>query len=431
MRRVLSILFWSVLGLTFAWAVAHLPGRVTTVMGSYSVETSVPIAVTAALLVFLILYALFRLATWTLRIPRMGLLWRYGRRRRAGDQAVTRALVALAAGEKTDARREVARARSFLGDTPQTLLLAAEAGRLAGRDDEVMASLRALAARKDSAFLGLRGLLTNAIARQDWIEAAAIARQAETAHPGAAWLRQERAQLAIRGGDWAGALSLAGSDGPRAALAVGAALAEGNPDRAEKLARQALKIDPSFTPAVLALAGQLRTRGKEKQAKAVLAEGWKRAPHPDLATFALAPQTDKKARAQEAKELTAGQPEHPETRFLLARTALEAGALAEARRHLELARAAGLNQRRFWLLLAEIEEEEHGETEAGRLAQRDALRRAANADPDPEWRCSSCHTPQSSWRPACPACLAPGTLVWVAEAWSAAGAAPEVVSHPG
>lgn len=432
MRRILSILIWSALGLTFAWAVAHLPGRVTTLIGPYAVETSVPIAVTAVLLAFLVLYAIFRLAAWTLRIPRMGSLWRYGRRRRAGDQAVTRALVALAAGEKTDARREVARARSFLGDTPQTLLLAAEAGRLAGREDEVMASLRALAVRKDAAFLGLRGLLTNAIARQDWVEAAAIARQAEAAHPGAAWLRQERAQLAIRGGDWAGALSLAGSDGPRAALAVGAALAEGNPDRAEQLARQALKIDPAFTPAVLALAGQLRAKGKEKQAQTVLAEGWKRAPHPDLATFALALLTDKKARAQAAKELTAGQGEHPETRLLLARTALDAGSPAEARRFVEAARASGLNQRRLWLLLAEIEEEEHGETEAGRIAQRDALRQAMNADPDPEWRCVSCHTPQPSWRPACPACLAPGTLAWAVESWPATTRPEaEVVSQAG
>ena len=403
MRRILSILIWSALGLTFAWAVAHLPGRVTTLIGPYVVETSVPIAVTAVLLAFLVLYAIFRLAAWTLRIPRMGSLWRYGRRRRAGDQAVTRALVALAAGEKTDARREVARARSFLGDTPQTLLLAAEAGRLAGREDEVMASLRALAVRKDAAFLGLRGLLTNAIARQDWIEAAAIARQAEAAHPGAAWLRQERAQLAIRGGDWAGALSLAGSDGPRAALAVGAALA-----------------------------GQLRAKGKEKQAQTVLAEGWKRAPHPDLATFALALLTDKKARAQAAKELTAGQGEHPETRLLLARTALDAGSPAEARRFVEAARASGLNQRRLWLLLAEIEEEEHGETEAGRIAQRDALRQAMNADPDPEWRCVSCHTPQPSWRPACPACLAPGTLAWAVESWPATTRPEaEVVSQAG
>jgi HemY protein len=392
------------------------------------VETSVSIALTALLLLFLVLYAVVRLVMLILYVPRAGSLWRSGRRRRTGDIAVTRALVALAAGEKADARREVARARALLGDTPQTLLLAAEAGRLSGRDDEAAAALHALAERGDAAFLGLRGLLANAITQEKWSEAAALARRAEAAHPGAAWLRKERAQLAIRAGDWAEALTLAAParsgfsfgggavapGSPVPALAVGAALAEASPERAEKLAQQALKADPSFTPAVLARAAQLRARGKEKNAQAVLAEGWKRAPHPDIAAMALAPVTDKLARAQAAQQLTAGAPEHPESRLLLARTTLDAGVVGEARRHLEAARNSGLNERRAWLLQAELEEEDRGDTEVGRLAQRDALRRAAAADPDPEWRCSVCHTVQAAWRPACPVCLTPGSLAWSA-----------------
>jgi HemY protein len=419
MRRILKTLIVCGVILAVAWLVASLPGRLAIDAGPYTVETSDSIALIALLLLFIVLYGLIRLVMLVLFVPRAGSLWRGGRRRRAGDEAVTRALVALAAGEKADARREAQRARSLLGDTPQTLLLTAEAGRLAGRDDEAATALHALAARKDAAFLGLRGLLANAITRQNWTEAAALARQAEAAHPGAAWLRQERAQLAIRAGEWAEAFALSGPDGPKAALAVGAAEALTNPDRAERLARQALKIDPSFTPAVLALASRLRARGREKQAQVVLAEGWKRAPHPEIAALALAPLTDKLARAQAAQQLTAGQPDHPETHLLLARTALDAGVLGEARRHLEAARKAGLDQRRVWLAQAELEEEDRGDTEAGRLAQRDALRRAASAEADPEWRCSACHTAQLAWRPACPVCLAPGSLVWGAE-----GAAP-------
>jgi HemY protein len=446
MRRILRTLFWGVLVFAAAWLVASLPGRISIIdAGPYTVETSDSLALATLLLVFIVLYALVRLMMLILFVPRAGSLWRGGRRRRAGDLAVTRALVALAAGEKADARREASRARALLGDTPQTLLLAAEAGRLAGRDDEATAALRALAARKDSAFLGLRGLLANAITRQKWSEAAAFARQAEAAHPGAAWLRHERAQLAIRSGDWAEALTLAGPGGaglagvgpggagpaspaaasPVAALAVGAALAEANPDRAERLARQALKADPSFTPAVLARAAQLRARGREKNAQAVLADGWKRAPHPEIAALALAPVTDKLARAKAAQQLTAGLPDHPETHLLLARTALDAGVVGEARRHLEAVKTSGLNQRRAWLLHAELEEEDRGDTEAGRLAQRDALRRAAAADPDPEWRCATCHTPQPVWRAACPVCLTPGSLTWGSAGGPAGGAGLE------
>ena len=427
MRRILKTMFWGFVVFVFAWLIASLPGRLSIDAGPYIVETSDSIAVTSLLLAFVVLYVFVRLVALVLMVPRAGSLWRGGRRRRAGDLAVTRALVALAAGEKADARREANRARALLGDTPQTLLLTAEAGRLSGRDDEAAEALRALAARADSAFLGLRGLLANAIARQKWTEAAALARQAEAAHPGAAWLRQERAQLAIRAGDWAEALSLSGPGAPKAALSVGAALAETNPSQAERLARQGLKADPSFTPAVLALAGQMRARGKEKNAQAVLADGWKRSPHPDIAAFALAPVTDKLARAKAAQQLTAGAPDHPETHLLLARTALDAGVLGEARRHLDAVQKSGPDQRRAWLMQAELEEEDRGDTEAGRLAQRDALRRAANAAPDPAWRCSACHTPQTAWRAACPVCLTPGSLIWGAGEADQPGA--RVITH--
>ena len=416
MRRILYALSASALVLAAAWALASLPGRVSADIDGTTIEASTSIAASALLLAVLLLYVVFRTLATLLRLPRFGSLWRTGRRRQAGDLAVTRALVALAAGEKADARREAGRARSLLGDTPQTLLLAAEAGRLAGRDDEASAALRALADRKDSAFLGLRGLMARAVTQENWAEAADIAKRAEIAHPGAAWLRTERSQLAIRAGHWADALALAGPEAPLAALAVGAAQAERDPDRAVRLAKQALKHDPAFTPAVLAHATQLRALGREKKAQAVLADGWKRGPHPDIAAMAMAPETDKLARARAAERLTAALPDHPETHLLLARASLEAGLIGEARRHEAAARAQGLNQRRAWLLKAEIEEEDGGATEAGRLAQRDALRRAAEAEPDPVWRCTACFTPQPAWRAACPVCQTPGSMRWSAEA---------------
>ena len=145
---------------------------------------------------------------------------------------MTRTLLALAAGETGEARREAGRARRLLGDTPATLLLAAEAGRIAGRTDEAEAAFRALAERDDAAFLGLRGLLRQAVEREDWQEAAVLARRAEAVQPGAAWLRRERARLAVRAGNWSEALALADPDAPKAALAAAAADAEADASRA-------------------------------------------------------------------------------------------------------------------------------------------------------------------------------------------------------
>jgi HemY protein len=412
MRRVLLVLLVAGVVLALAWGLAGLPGRVTGEVGDFSFEAATPVAALALVLSFILLYALFRLLGAAVRLPRTLRDRHAARRRRAGDVAVTRALLALAAGEKGDARREASRARRMLGDTPQTLLLAAQAGRLAGRDDEAEANFRALAARDDAAFLGLRGLLRQAIEREDWVEAAALARQAEAVQPGAAWLRQERARLAVRAGDWSDALALADADAPKAALTTAAADAEQNPARALRLAKQAWQDDPSLAPAALAYAVRLRAAGRESRALAAIRHSWSIAPHPDLAAFALAPVEDALGRTQAAQRLTEANPEHAESRLLLARIALEAGLTGEARRHAEAAAAAGVNQRRLWLLLAEIEEAEGGDTEAGRLAQRDALRHAATADPDPQWRCDACHTAHAAWHPSCPDCFTVGSLRW-------------------
>ena len=85
----------------------------------------------------------------------------------------------------------------------------------------------------------------------------------------------------------------------------------------------------------------------------------------------------------------------------------------EARQQIEAAELDGNAQRRLCLLLAEVEEQEHGDTEAGRLAQREALRRATIADPDPHWQCSNCRTDQAKWRPKCDTCGNVATIQWV------------------
>ncbi|HET6182932.1 MAG TPA: heme biosynthesis HemY N-terminal domain-containing protein [Acetobacteraceae bacterium] len=412
MLRLLGLLVLAVIVLGVAWLVASLPGTLVATVGQTTVEMRTPVAVLAALVLFLVLYALIRGVGGLWRLPRRLRAHGAARRRAAADAATTRALVALAAGNPALARREITRARRLAGDTAQLLLLTAEASRLAGREDEAAQAFTALTARQDAAFLGYRGLLRQAMERRDWPKAAELARAAEAAHPGAVWLRTERARLAIRTGNWADALALADESTPTAPLAVAAAEAERDPARALKLARRAWNADPALAPAALAYARLLRAAGKERRAQAVLRKSWETRPHPDVAALALEG-TAGLARAKAAQALSAANPDHVESAFLLARTALDAGLTGEARRHAERARAAGMNQRRLWLLLAEIEEAEGGETEAGRAAQRDALRHAAIADPDPAWTCTACNTTHAAWHPACPSCGAPGTLRWM------------------
>jgi HemY protein len=144
----------------------------------------------------------------------------------------------------------------------------------------------------------------------------------------------------------------------------------------------------------------------------VLRTAWKTAPHPDLAAQALVAVSEPSMRLREAARLVAQNPGHPESHFLLARLAQEAKLPEQALVHAEAARDAGMNQQRLWLLLADLAVELEGDSEVGRLAQRDALRHAALSQGDPGWRCDACGTAHTGWMPACPACHTAGRISW-------------------
>ncbi|MGH7121305.1 MAG: heme biosynthesis HemY N-terminal domain-containing protein [Acetobacteraceae bacterium] len=411
MLRIFLFLLGCVVALAVAFGLASLPGHVSAEIGNISATAPTGVAALALIILLIIVYFVLRLLGAFFRLPRRFRLWRSGRGRATGDRAVTRTLIALAAGEASAARRNADAARRLLGDTPQTLLLTAEAARLGERSDEAQATFRLLAGRKDGAFLGLRGLLREAILRGDWGEAAALARRAEAAHPGGSWLRRERRRIAIETEDWRSALALA-DEPARAALAAAAAEAETGPKAALKLAHEALAADPSLPAAALALARRLRTAGRERRAEAVIADAWAEAPHPDLARFALEPLIDPMARVKAAQRLAARNATHPESRFLLAETALGAGLIGDARRHAESLQAEGIAWRRVWLLIAGIARAEaQGKDSAAEL---EALHAAATADADPEWRCAACGGSAAKWQPVCPHCGVVGRLKWQA-----------------
>ncbi|GAB0118832.1 heme biosynthesis HemY N-terminal domain-containing protein [Acidisoma sp. 7E03] len=425
MRRVLGFLLLAVILVGIAYGIGAIPGDVTASVGPYTFQASLPIVVLALILLFLLLYGVTRLLALLVSAPGRFGRGRHQRQLRQGEFAVTRAFSALAAGDAKAARREAARARRLLPEAPMALLVSAEAARLAGRTEEMEAEYRRLAEIPDAAFLGLRGLLRQAIDAGDWTLAADLARRAELAHPGALWLRRERARLALRTGAWAEALALAGPDAPRAVMATAAAEATEDPMQAMRLAKEAYNADPTLSPAVLAYARRLRAARDGRKAEQVVERAWARAPHPDLAAFYLEPEEDALARVKRAEKLAGFAPGHGESALVQARASLAAKLTGEARRLAQRALDAGLDQRRVWVLLADIEEADAaaGGGEAATFAAHEALRRAQSAGPDPRWHCTECGTDHAAWHAACPACSTVGTVVWTAETGPARRAA--------
>ena len=411
MRGVLALLAVAAVTIGIAWWAAGLTGTVAATIAGYTIQTTTPVALVALVVLVLAIHLALRLLSGLFGVPaRLGR--RTARRRRAaGDKAVTRTLVALAANDAGTARTQSGRARRLLGDTPQTLLHAAEAARLAGREDEASALFRLLSEREDAGFLGLRGLFRQAMAREDWQGATALLRRAEGLRPGNAWLRTERSELAVRTGNWQQAIALAPPDAPRAAFAVAAAQSEPDVERAIGMAAKAWKDSPGFAPAAMIYATKLRESGRESRARGVLRDAWRQSPHPDIATLALANVTDPPARMRDGGKLAQANPGHPESLFLTATLALAAGQPEEARRHAEAARNAGLNQQRLWKLFSDIDAQDHGGTDA-LPAQPDAIRRATAVEPDSGWRCEVCGTAQAQWMAVCPSCHTPGRIGW-------------------
>jgi HemY protein len=416
MFRAIWLLILLVLGVWLALFLRQMGGNVEISVGNTFIGVPVWLGLLALVVGFVLLHGL--LSSWkSLRgWPARRRARRAERHRRDGDAAVTRALVALAAGTADQARLEIRRARGLLGDTPQTLLLTAEAERMAGRDEAANDAFRALVAREDSKFLGLRGLLRDAMQRQDWPAAQRLAREAEAIQPGATWVREERAALALRTQDWREALALSApgslTGARRAALALAAAAQEPDPAKAAELEKQALTAEPGFAPAALAVARRQEVGGSPRRAKSTLQAAWAVAPHPDVAAAYLGDEADTLARVKAAEALTHDNRTHPESRLVLARTALAAGMTGRARSELEQLLTSGAADRRAYLAMVDMEAVELGDSAAGRVAEAKWLRAAAEAPPEPRWRCLTCGTEHAAWAPVCDACGTPGRIEW-------------------
>ena len=434
MRRVIGFLILAAILVAVAFALGALPGQIGATFGSWTVQAPLPLVLVAAVVVFIILYLLVRLLALLLSTPGRFGRSRHERQLRQGDRAVTRAFAALAAADPRAAQREAQRAKRLLPNAPMALLVSAEAARLAGNPEASEANYRALAEQPDAAFLGLRGLLRQALDAHDWTVAADLARRAELAHPGASWLRSERARLALRTGSWAEALALSGPEAPRAVMATAAAEASTDPIQALRLAKDAFAADPKLAPAALAYASRLRAGREARKAENVIEKAWAASPHPDLASFYLEPVTEPLERVREAERLAGFNKTSGESHLLLAQTNLAANLTGEARRHAQAALAAGLDQRRLWVLKADIEDADAaaGGGEAAAFAAHEALRRSQSARPDPRWRCTTCGAEPGAWHAACPSCGTVGRMQWTDKTAPASGVnGPSLTLLPG
>lgn len=419
-RVLVYLLVIAALAAGAVW-LADRPGEVSILWQGYRIETSVAIAA-----IGVVLLAFLALVAWAIVRFVFGLPSAFGyasraRRRARGFEAISRGMVAIGAGDPVAAGRYAVDARKFAGNEPLTLLLEAQSAQLSGDRGQAEAAFKAMLDKPETRVLGLRGLFVEARRRGDMAAARAFADDAVRRSPSLAWANDALLDFHTAAGDWQAArtaverraaLRLADkgeAKRQRAVLLAAEALEakDREPEKALAAALEAVKLAPGLTPAA-ALAGRmLSERGDIKKAARLLEAAWKQVSHPDIASAYLdvRPGDSARDRLARAEMLTKLRPADPEGVLALAGAAIHAQDFAHARAALKPLLAGGASVRAC-LLMAELEEAEHGAT--GRV--REWLARATRAPRDAAWVADGLVSDQ--WLPVSPISGRLDAFVW-------------------
>ena len=414
---------------------AEIPGTVTIVRPDLEISLSIPVAIVGVIVLSITTILAYRLITAFVDAPAEFFRWRAMGRQTRGLAAVTKGLVAVAAGDDEEARKQTRKALSLVGEPPLALLLAAQAAQMEGDDEAAQRYFTQMLQSKETEFLGLRGLYMSAMRRQDISQALLIAERARLLRPRTRWALAALFDLNVGLRKWTEAaaavdtqvkarqLDPAIAKRRKAVLAAAgaqAARAAGEGEHAARLAEEALGLVPGFGPAAIIAAESATAQGKLWRASSLIEAAWSRGPHPDLArTYAgMRPEETPQARAKRLSGLAAMNPHHPESRILAAAASMSQGRYQEASEHLRPLTETTPTVR-VCMLMSEIERGLAGES----MIARDWATRALKAPHDATWACEACLRTQNEWSATCNACGAFDTLTWQS-------GAPETDSRP-
>ena len=406
------------------WLLDH-PGNVSIVLpGFFEIEWTFAWAMTVLAIVLVALIA--GLAVLYLLVAAPWRLSRHFERRRneKGQQAIAHGMVAVAAGDRQEAKKQAQRATALLPDQPMTTLLAAQSAQMSGDTEAAQQFFRQLADKPEGAFLGLRGLWMQAMKDGRTRDALHYAELAHDQQPNSVWVLDSLFELQTRLGQWEEAhktLAALGKAkahdkeqfGRESALVdierSRAAASKGDTAAALQTALSAYKNLPDFLPAAAQLALAHIANGRRGKAEKVLEDAWTKEPHPMLADAykGVVDQVGVEKQLSLASKLADRRPDHPESRVLIAHYSMAADQWAEARKAIE-----PLTRRdpdaRICRLMAEIEM--HGFNDAD--AAREWLARSAAATPESAWVCNETGAVQAEWSAVCNESKRFGTLEW-------------------
>ena len=205
MTRLIAILLVAGLAALAAIWLADHDGSVLIAIAGYEIRMRVVVAAALLLIAFAALYAFVRLV---LRGPAKLSAFLTARRARTAYHALTRGLIAAAAGEAKEAEHISHQTERLVGAQPLNLLLKAEAARLAGDQVREEAAYNAMLAHSETAFLGLRNLARLALVRGGKDQALDYALRASALKPKSASAAEVLFDVRVARGEWTEARAL-------------------------------------------------------------------------------------------------------------------------------------------------------------------------------------------------------------------------------
>lgn len=380
---------------------ADNPGTVTVLWRGYEIRTSFVAGIFAISLITFFVLLGYRLFATFLKSPAGFTSFLAARKRRKGYEALSRGMVAIAAGDAREGTLYAAQARKLLDEPAMTLLLAAQAAQLNGDAAGATDLFEEMREFSETEFLGLRGLYVQANRADNKSAARHYAEQALALRPNTRWAADATFSLQAAANDFSAATAtldkmlsakLVTRDVARrrrAVLLTAEAMTlqgvEDSNDRALSLASEAADLEPQFAPSVALAARLMADNGQTRKAGRIIERAWAGAPHPMMADVYLTLDANERAfdRLRRVKGLVARKPGAGESQMVLARAALGA-------RDFETARAALTPllsddpSRTVCELMAELEAESPSAQDA-KDAARQWLTRALHAPHDPCW----------------------------------------------
>lgn len=409
--------------------IAERPGTVSVEWMEYEFHFQFGFFLLLGLIALLCALFLHGIIRGLLDLPKNITKHRQKKRTEKGYIALTRGLTAVAAGDQKTAQQQANRASTLLSsEHGLPLLLEAQAARMDGREEDAEEHFIKLTQHKDTAFLGVRGLLQSALDQGQHDRALELARDAHDLNPKQPWIIKIRYDLEVKSHAWIDARkTLKRAEKTKAfpadkiksdRVVIYLASAEdhaqnGETEQAFEDIKKAYKLAPDFVPASCAMARAYLDQNKRSRAVQILERAWKAGAHPDILTLWGQAMPGRKAKNVLARlkwyeRLLAINPQSVQALQAVAEAAIKDGLWGEARSYLDQAENIRPTSQ-LYTLRAALEEKSGSGDEATTQAY---LNKAQNTEAEPVWVCTETGRIYDRWSPIANPHGAFNSIIW-------------------